>query len=195
MTYSIGLCEANRSETEPPWMRTLAGAITNAMIARHTHNPGKMRNPRAIAKSRSFGFRSQLAVMRNPETAKKPSTPTCSMSCSNGRYVMVRPVSGHECQKMTLTASASRHAFSALFRGSKTWPSVKPLAGPIAPALVMPNTSPARTAPWHPRQRQHFHRVWSFRLRAPGPDRHSPTPGFVASRLPATRGWSSKSGG
>ncbi|SKW13507.1 Uncharacterised protein [Mycobacteroides abscessus subsp. massiliense] len=85
MTYSTGLCDENNAETEPPWMRTLIGAMTNAMISRHTHSPGKMRRPRAIAKSRSLGLRSQLAVMRKPDIAKKPSTPTCSMSCSNGR--------------------------------------------------------------------------------------------------------------
>lgn len=64
-----------------------------------------------------FGFVSQLLVMRNPEIAKKPSTPTEKSTCriaSGG----IRPVTGNECHKITSAASASRKAFSALFRGS-----------------------------------------------------------------------------
>jgi hypothetical protein len=48
----------------------------------------------------------------------------------------VRPVSGNECQRITEAASASRNAFSALFRGSKTCPSFIPLCPSSAPGAV-----------------------------------------------------------
>jgi hypothetical protein len=48
--------------------------MANAVMARQTHNPGTMRRPRAAKYAPSLGLLSQLDVMRNPETAKNPST-------------------------------------------------------------------------------------------------------------------------
>lgn len=92
--------------------------MTNAMTARHTQNPGSMRRPRATKNSRNRGCLNQLHVMRNPEIAKNPSTHTSLRSWRAGSNATRRPVNGHEWQRMTPVAIASRHAFSALLRGS-----------------------------------------------------------------------------
>ncbi|SHV77032.1 Uncharacterised protein [Mycobacteroides abscessus subsp. abscessus] len=64
----------------PCLIHTLTGAITNAVISRHTHSPGKIRKQRAVKYVFGLGCRIQLDVIRNPDTAKNPSTPTWESS-------------------------------------------------------------------------------------------------------------------
>lgn len=73
-----------------------------------------------------LGCRIQLDVIRNPETAKNPSTPTCESNCVIGLAGISWPVNGQVCQRITEVARMRRHALSALLRGSNTRPSTAP---------------------------------------------------------------------
>lgn len=74
-------------------------------------------------------------MIRNPEIAKNPSTPTekrsCSVAAGGSRLVI-----GQQCHSITSAASSSRHAFSALRRGSNTCPRVIGLRLSYAPRTM-----------------------------------------------------------
>ncbi|SKW61623.1 Uncharacterised protein [Mycobacteroides abscessus subsp. abscessus] len=65
-------------------------------------------------------------MIRNPDTAKNPSTPTCESNWVIGLGGISWPVKGQVCQRITEIARTSRHALSALLRGSNTRPSTAP---------------------------------------------------------------------
>ena len=46
-TYSIGARDSSSFAAESPCIATLIGAMTNAVMIRQIHNPGRMRRPRA----------------------------------------------------------------------------------------------------------------------------------------------------
>ena len=51
-----------------------SGASTNAVTMRQTQNAGKIRNVRAARNRPQDGSRIHAPTIKNPETAKKPST-------------------------------------------------------------------------------------------------------------------------
>src|SRR3954465_12206838 len=93
------------------------GAMINAVTIRHTQNAGRIRRNRAFKYAHHCGCRIHDETIRNPEIAKKPSTPASPITWAAGLGGMAAPVMGKECQTMTLIARSRRMALRAFSFG------------------------------------------------------------------------------